>query len=121
MHSASMAIAGGMVLLLVGMLTWNAEATPLAGTTSLQSNTSSWIIKAKSCRENPDNDQMCEAGSGVSCTNQGGAADCKCVPCNTMTEDAAQEPTGQTGEGLVTCTCRLHTCCNPGTGKWCCR
>ena len=116
MRSVFVAIA--WAFLLVGLLAWNAQAAPLAWTSGFQSATYSLIVKAR-CDDSEPRDKTCRGNQTVECTNQPGAADCTCVDCSALVTSTEQEPTA--GDPLGTCTCRANTCCNPGTGKWCCR
>ena len=118
MRKVSIVVTGVAVLLFVGILAWNAEATPLSGTTGFESGTYSLVVKAR-CDDSVPNDKTCSREETVECTNERGSPpDCNCVSCKDLLTGAEQEPAG---DEVFACTCRSGTCCNPGTGKWCCR
>jgi len=113
MRKVSIAITGAVILLLVGVLAWTADATPLAGTTGVQSGTYSLIQKA-GCND-PEDATICAEGTKVTCKARPegtpAALRCYCESCSARSA-AQAEP--------IVCPCPRRTCCNPGTGSWKC-
>jgi hypothetical protein len=82
MRKVSVAIAGALVLLIVGILAWNAEATPLTGATPLHSAADSSLAEKIACRRQTPFSrcplgQHWQAGSCVPCP---GFLACPCAP-----------------------------------------
>ena len=82
MRKVSVTIAGAVVFLLVGILAWNAEATPLSGSPILHSAASSSLVEKAACRHQwPFSrcplGQHWQAGQCVPCP---GLVPCPCNP-----------------------------------------
>lgn len=98
-------ITGAVVLLLAGILTWNAEATGLIGATTVHTGTSHSLVEKAGCGED-EVDDVCEKGSMIACSKGTSpqSPNCTCDAC----------PPGNTFPG---CPCRAGTSCN-FLGKW---
>lgn len=117
MRKVSIAITGAVVFLLVGIWAWTADAAALTGSTGAQLGANYSLVEKVGCNSVPD--PICPSDKAVECdTNPGaGAIVCRCQSCSILNAPT-QEPVG--GDEFA-CSCRSGTCCNPGTGKWCCR
>ncbi len=106
MHKVSSLITGAVILLLVGMLAWNAEATSLTAVVGVEPGNP--LIEKVACNAA---DELCDIGKQMSCTPGGPDPQCACIQCDTS--------------GKVLCPKFPRCYCNPGTtcqqpdGSWC--
>jgi hypothetical protein len=76
MRKLAIGITGAVALLLAGILAWNAQATPLIGSTTLRSAASHSLVEKAACvHQGPLS--RCPLGQHWNCGPQG----CGCVPC----------------------------------------
>jgi len=94
-------VTAAIVLLLVGLLPWNAEAAPFAGTTGF--HVYSLLEKAECKGENV----ICEAGKMLACSKGTSQPDCACIDCPP--------------KNIHGCPCRPKTCCTSAHGYVCCQ
>jgi hypothetical protein len=111
-------VAGPVVLLIAGLLAWDAEATTLTGFLGIQSVTDYSLLNKVGCSGDP-NDKICQPEAMVSCKQGEGSAAalvCRCESCSAHApeEDSADQ------QGLLACICPANRCCNWTAGKWCC-
>jgi hypothetical protein len=97
-------ITGAVVLLLAGLSAWNAEATPLTGTMSVQPGTNYSLVEKAECQ---GANVVCEAKKMVACNKGTPQPDCACVDC---------PPPNIHG-----CPCGAKSCCATTHGWTCCR
>ena len=103
MRKVIMGITGAVVLLFAGILAWNAEATALAGTISVQAGTNYSLVQKAGCRL----PGFCPRGEDL--------VNGRCVAC--AKPRRAVVPL-RTEPGLACCRCPC--CIVVGTRRRCC-
>ncbi len=76
MHKVSSLITGAVILLLVGMLAWNAEATSLTAVVGVEPGNP--LIEKVACNAADD---LCDIGKQMTCTPGGPDPQCACIEC----------------------------------------
>jgi hypothetical protein len=76
MRKLAIGITAAVELMLIGILAWNADATPLTGSTTVRPGTNYSLVEKAGCKLLPGH---CGVGKHKVCDRFSHA--CKCVPC----------------------------------------
>ena len=76
MRKLAIGITAAVALMLTGILAWNADATPLTGSTTARPGTNYSLVEKAGCKGLPGH---CGVGKHKVCDRFSHA--CKCVPC----------------------------------------
>jgi hypothetical protein len=79
MRKLTIGIAGTAVLMLAGILAWNAEATPLTGATTVPAAPNQSLVQKAGCWL-PGLPGECDIGQQRVCSARNHR--CRCVPCS---------------------------------------